>query len=101
MAAGAWEVRNSVPTILVTAAVATMTLERSGSPPPDLSTSRSAAGTPRAWSAWHIRRSQEIGSARLPWVAAPAPAGARPSAAVPAAVALAPGLGRNAHAPGP
>ena len=91
MAAGASAVRNSVPTILVTVGVTTMTPERSGSPPPGLSTSRSAAGTPSARSAWHITGSQEIGLARLTWLATQAAVAARTSAAVRGA-ALAVGL---------
>jgi hypothetical protein len=54
MAAGASAARRRLPTIFFTAAVTTTTAERSGSALPGLSTSRSAWGTPRAWSAWHI-----------------------------------------------
>ena len=68
-----------------------MTPERSGSPPPGLSTSRSAVGTPSARSAWHITGSQEIGLARLTWLATQAAVTARTSAAVRGA-ALAVGL---------
>src|SRR5689334_6250930 len=91
MAAGASAVRTFVPTILVTVGVTTMTPERRGSPPPGLSTSRSAAGTPSARSAWHITGSQEIGLARLTWLATQAAVAARTSAAVRGA-ALAVGL---------
>src|SRR5690348_18499264 len=82
MAAGASAVRTFVPTILVTVGVTTMTPERRGSPPPGLSTSKSAAGTPSARSAWHITGSQEIGLARLTWLATQAAVATRACAAV-------------------
>src|SRR5262249_4390619 len=69
--------RGPLPTILVTAAVTTTTLERSGSAAPGLSTSRSAAGTRWASRARHITSSQETRLARLTWLATQAAARSR------------------------
>src|SRR5437773_6295910 len=95
MAAGASAVRNRVPTVVVTVGVTTMTREWTRSAAlPDLSTSRSAAGTPSARSARHITGSQEISVARLTWLATQAAAAARTCAAVAgAALALGPAVG--------
>ena len=69
IAAGAYAELRRGPIRPRTAAVTTMMLERSGSASPGPSSSRDAAETPRASSAWHITGSQDTMAERLTWLA--------------------------------